>query len=243
MSLHAKDIRVVMLDVDNTLLDFNRCAVLSAQAAGAVFGFEIPDTLFQIFKPINDALWRDLEKGVLTSAELFDIRWQKIFEAMGLEEGLKVGGKAFEKEFQRHLETVTEPIDGALDLVRYLSEKYLLSVASNGPYKQQVGRLISAEMMPYIGIERVFVSGEIGETKPQKPFFDVCFQRLSKVTGPLRPEEVCMIGDSLSADIVGAKEYGMQTIWYDHDRRGEDADGAGAADVRVESLPKIRQWL
>ena len=33
MSLNVKDIRVIMLDVDNTLLDFNRCAVLSAKAA------------------------------------------------------------------------------------------------------------------------------------------------------------------------------------------------------------------
>jgi len=243
MSLHTNEIRVVMLDVDNTLLDFNRCAVLSAKAAGAVFGFEVPDTLFGIFKPINDALWKDLEKGVLTSAELFDIRWQRIFEAMGLEEGLKVGGKAFEREFQRHLETVTEPIDGALELIRYLSGKYILSIASNGPYNQQVGRLISAEMMPYIGIEHVFVSAEVGETKPQKPFFDVCFQRLSKTLGPLKAGEVCMIGDSLSADIAGAKEYGMQTIWYDHDRRGRDADGAGMADVRVESLPEIHSLL
>ena len=48
MSLNVKDIRVIMLDVDNTLLDFNRCAVLSAKAAGEVFGFEVPDTLFQI---------------------------------------------------------------------------------------------------------------------------------------------------------------------------------------------------
>lgn len=243
MSLNVKDIRVIMLDVDNTLLDFNRCAVLSAKAAGEVFGFEVPDTLFQIFKPINDALWRDLEKGVLTSAELFDIRWQRIFEAMGLEAGLKVGGKAFEREFQKHLETVTEPIDGALELVKYLAGKYTLSVASNGPYNQQVGRLISAEMMPYIGVEHVFVSAEVGETKPQKPFFDVCFKRLSSKLGALEPHEVCMIGDSLSADIIGAKEYGMQTIWYDHDRRGKDAEGAGTADLYVESLPEIQHYL
>jgi FMN phosphatase YigB (HAD superfamily) len=49
-----------------------------------------------------------------------------------------------------------------------------------------------------------------------------------------------MIGDSLSADIIGAKEYGMATIWYNHSK---DLVQSSSADYVVNDLIEIKEIL
>ena len=57
---------------------------------------------------------------------------------------------------------------------------------------------------------KIFVSEIIGHNKPNKEFFDACFSKLNGAT----PLNTVMIGDSLTADIKGATDYGMTTIWF-----------------------------
>lgn len=54
------------------------------------------------------------------------------------------------------------PEIGAKELVEYLHSKYILCVASNGPYMQQVNRLKISGMLPYFS--DLFISEEIGKT-------------------------------------------------------------------------------
>ena len=67
--------------------------------------------------------------------------------------------------------------------------------------------------------------------KPAPTFFEACLAALA----PLRSEEVPMIGDSLTADIAGAKACGIRTCWYRH---GSDKDGS-IADYCVADLREI----
>ena len=83
----------------------------------------------------------------------------------------------------------------------------------------------------------MFVSGEIGHAKPKEAFFDACMAEL----GDIRPDQVMMIGDSISADISGAKDYGMQTCWYNH--KGVPTDHGTIADYEVDSLLEIKEIL
>ena len=57
-----------------------------------------------------------------------------IFEYLGI----SADGIAFEKYFQECLFESAIPENGAMELVKYLHSKYILCVASNGPYMQQV---------------------------------------------------------------------------------------------------------
>ena len=90
-------------------------------------------------------------------------------------------------------------------------------------------------IMPYV--DKIFVSGKIGHAKPSREFFDACFAELDGVN----PEEVMMIGDSLSADVTGAKNYGIQTCWYNH--RHETGKNSEAADHIIDSLLEIKEIL
>ena len=58
-----------------------------------------------------------------------------------------------------------------MELLKYLHGKYILCVASNGPYMQQVNRLKISGMLPYFS--DLFISEEIGSSKPSEKFFHI----------------------------------------------------------------------
>jgi 2-haloacid dehalogenase len=66
----------------------------------------------------------------------------------------------------------------------------------------------------------LFISEEVGHPKPSAAFFDACFERL----GGVGRNEAVMIGDSLTADIYGGKEYGLSTIWFNFEGRDVPKD-------------------
>ncbi len=196
----------VFIDVDNTLLDFDACANQSIEFSCRDFGIPFSQTLIDIFHPHNLSLWHKLERGEMSKSELFDTRFQSLFDMLGIH----ADGIAFEASFRKYLFDSCIKVDGAEALLKYLKSKYLVCVASNASYEQQSNRLKNAGLFKYV--DKLFVSEDIGFPKPQKEFFDACFSRLNGVA----PQDVYMIGDSPTADIKGAREYGMKTIWYDH---------------------------
>ena len=222
-------IKAVLLDVDNTLLDFNKCACAAMQEAARDFSLPLPENAFADFRRINDGLWQQIEAQTLTTEELYRIRWALIFR----EWGIAFDGPTFEARFYHYLTTAAEKVDGADELIAHLKDKYILCIASNAPYLQQVQRMEKAGYLPYL--RHLFISEAIGAAKPSPRFFEACLAALA----PLRPDEVLMIGDSLTADIAGAKACGIRTCWYRH---GSHKDGS-MADYCVDCLDEIRSIL
>lgn len=103
-------------------------------------------------------------------------------------------------------------------MVKYLYGKYILCVASNGPYMQQVNRLKISGMLPYFS--DLFISEEIGSSKPSEKFFNTCLNRLnSKTEQKIQPCEIMIIGDSLSSDMSLGIQFGMHTCFYNPDKK------------------------
>lgn len=221
---------VVFIDIDDTLLDFTKCANDAIKSACNKFGVPYTTTLVDTFHPINLDLWHRLEKKEVTKEKLFDTRFQIVFDKLGI----KADGIAFETAFRENFHESAILVDGARDLLEYLRSKYKVYVASNASMHQQTNRMKKAELDGYI--DGYFVSEEIGFPKPQKEFFDACFKALPDV----KPQDVVMIGDSLSADIKGACEYGLKTIWYNH--RNELTVGV-KCDYIVSRLSEIKNIL
>lgn len=221
---------VVFIDIDDTLLDFTKCANDAIKSACNKFGVPYTTTLVDTFHPINLDLWHRLEKKEVTKEKLFDTRFQIVFDKLGI----KADGIAFETAFRENFHESAILVDGARDLLEYLRSKYKVYVASNASMHQQTNRMKKAELDGYI--DGYFVSEEIGFPKPQKEFFDACFKALPDV----KPQDVVMIGDSLSADIKGACEYGLKTIWYNH-RNEPTADVK--CDYIVSRLSEVKNIL
>ena len=222
-------IKAVLLDVDNTLLDFSKCACAAMYDAARDFSLVLPEHAFPTFRRINDSLWQQIEAQTLTTDELYRIRWNRIFAELGVD----FDGPTFEARFYRYLTTAAEKVDGADQLMAYLKDKYILCIASNAPYDQQVQRMEKAGYLPCL--RHLFISEKIGAAKPAPAFFEACLSALS----PLQPQEIMMIGDSLTADIAGAKACGIKTCWYRH---GSDKDGS-MADYCVADLREICEIL
>lgn len=221
---------VVFIDIDDTLLDFTKCANDAIKSACNKFGVPYTTTLVDTFHPINLDLWHRLEKKEVTKEKLFDTRFQIVFDKLGI----KADGIAFETAFRENFHESAILVDGARDLLEYLRYKYKVYVASNASMHQQTNRMKRAGLDGYI--DGYFVSEEIGFPKPQKEFFDACFKALPDV----KPQDVVMIGDSLSADIKGACEYGLKTIWYNH-RNEPTADVK--CDYIVSRLSEVKNIL
>ena len=164
------ELKAIFLDIDNTLLDFDAAAQQSMEESFHKFGLSFHPEMMSIFNEENDKIWQRIEKKELSIADLPHVRWQTILPKLGLQ----ADGEAMEKEFKSRLHTSAVPVEGALEILSYLHEKYMLCAASNGPYRQQLNRLEKAGMLGYF--THCFVSEQMGVEKPSRKFFDGALQ-------------------------------------------------------------------
>ena len=220
-------IKAVLMDIDDTLLDFDLCSEWSMRSAAELLGVKLPSDAFETFRKINISLWKDIERKALTLDELYCIRWNRVFKALNI----SFDGTVFEKAFVEFLSESVIPVEGAMEILMYLSRKYPVYAASNGPYGQQLRRMRMAGMHSYLS--GYFISEKVGHTKPGKDFFKYCLEKM----GIEKPEDVLMIGDSLSADIQGAKAFGMKYCWFNknHQPVNDIAEGGCVID-RLEEI-------
>lgn len=229
-------IKAVLVDIDDTLLSFSGYVRQTMKEGFARFGLaEYDDAMYLVFKRINNTLWKQIEQGTLTFEELMKIRWNRIFGELNID----FDGEVFERYFRESLfdSAIVEP--GAIELIEYLSTKYIVCVASNGPYEQQINRLRAGKLYDFFSY--YFVSERIGAQKPSKEFFDYCVSSINeKSNTDILPNEIMIIGDSVTADIFGGKRYGLSTCLY----MGEDnSKNTQDADYVVRELAEIKNIL
>lgn len=228
--------KLVFIDIDNTLLDFDECVKQAMQSGLQKYGLKkYENYMFDVFTKTNNKLWQEIERGKLSLENLEDLRWNSIFDEIGV----AFDGREFEKYFREFLFESAIPIAGAHELLDYLKSKYVLCAASNGPYEQQLHRLELANMKGYFS--QIFVSEKIGASKPSEVFFKKAFDILNNNSEEhFFAEDSIIIGDSLSSDIAGGKQYGMKTCLFS---RNKDFKEHEAADYTIESLEQIRDLL
>ena len=196
-------IKAVFIDIDGTILDFEACVEETMRLGLLENGIEYKDGMLEVFHRINNGFWRDLEQGKITFEDILEKRWATVFEALGID----LDGPEFERYFRKRLHESAIPMEGSFEMLEYLSGKYRIFAASNGPDEQQKNRLDKAKMLGFF--EEVFTSGKIGAEKPSADFFTYCFDKI----GDMKPEEAVMLGDSLTSDMKGGYDFGMKTIW------------------------------
>lgn len=230
-------LKAVLIDIDDTILSFEGYVREAMKSGFSAFEIgEYREEMLSVFHKVNSGLWRDLEEGKLSFEELKKIRWNLVFEALGV----KADGVAFENYFRDCLFDSAIPVEGALELLSYLKEKYILCAASNGPYHQQVNRLKKGGMLPFFS--HLFISEEIGFSKPSREFFDTCIHRLNEGRKEaILPEEMIMIGDSLTSDMAGGIGAGMKTLFYNPKKKAISPELS--IDFVVETLGEIERIL
>lgn len=223
--------KIVLLDLDNTLIDFNECARHSIINSFKKHGFTYTDDVFKTFITENVKIWKRLEKGEITKADLRADRWNIILGKLGID----YDGTIIEEEFENGVAQGAYAVEGAYELLDYLYPKYELYIVSNGFRFVQESRLKIGDFRKYF--KDIFLSEDIGVQKPAKEFFDYCFKKLEMPP----KEDVILIGDSLSADIIGGLNYGIDCIWFN--KNGDELSENIKPTYIVNKLKDIEKIL
>jgi 2-haloacid dehalogenase len=194
----------ILLDADDTLFDFHRAEFHALQAVLENHQLSYTQEDISFYRQVNEALWRQLEQGILSRKQLQDTRFSPLLARLGS----KLNPAAFNQEYLDALGEAAFLTPKALSVCRTLSGLTTLAIVTNGITKVQRKRLALSPLAPYI--THCFVSEEIGVAKPSKEFFHFVFQKL-KIQDL---QGVMIVGDSLTSDIQGGINAGIATCWY-----------------------------
>ncbi len=215
-----EETKLIFIDIDNTLLDFDEYTKKSLEEGFKKFNIpNYNNNVLETFHRENDILWQRLERKEITLKELRETRFEIIFHKLGID----FDGKTFEKFYSDALYNSAIPIENSLSMLEYLSKKYILAAASNGPYFQQLHRLEIANTKKYFSF--FFISEKLGYSKPSKEFFLEAFKEINlDRVDKISPKETIIIGDSLTSDMAGGKNYGIKTCFFDKHKKGIKPD-------------------
>jgi YjjG family noncanonical pyrimidine nucleotidase len=194
----------VLLDADNTLLDFDDSERWALGALLDTYGYPTTSESFAVYHRINRALWNAFEKGELAQEQVISRRFQYFMEEMGGNHDPVV----MNQDYMKKLAQKGALLPGAEVFCRQLTPYCTLAIVTNGTAEVQRKRLLVSSILGYFS--HVFISAEIGYQKPAHEFFDIVFKELSIKDR----SRVVMVGDSLTSDIQGGLNAGIDTIWY-----------------------------
>lgn len=195
---------IVLLDLDDTLLDFHKAERLAVARTFACLGIQPEEAVIRRYSEINAAQWKRLERGEISREQVLVGRFTLLFEELGV----SCSSQEAKTAYECFLSQGHYFMPGAEALLEALRDRYRLFLCSNGTAAVQEGRLKSAGIGPYF--EKIFISEEVGFNKPSPEFFERCFEKIPGFSRDL----AIMIGDSLTSDILGGINAGIRTCWF-----------------------------
>ncbi|EFX36868.1 YjjG family noncanonical pyrimidine nucleotidase [Streptococcus infantis] len=197
--------KFLLFDLDHTLLDFDAAEDVALTQLLKEEGVADIQSYKDYYVPMNKSLWKDLEEKKITKQELVNTRFSKMFSHFGIEKD----GVYLAERYQFYLAQQGQVFYGAMELLDSLIDRgYELYAATNGITTIQTGRLAQSGLAPYFN--QVFISEQLQTQKPDALFYKKIGQQIAGFS----KEKTLMIGDSLTADIQGGNNAGIDTIWY-----------------------------
>lgn len=214
-----------IFDADDTLFDYDKAESAALSRTFAQFGCPYDAAYLDAYHTLNAQLWRDYERGAIKQDLIKVLRFKRLFAAIGLASAPDVA--TFSARYLENLGSRTDLLAGAETTIAALRGVVRLALITNGLQVVQRGRLARASIGG--AFEVVVISEEVGCSKPHPGIFDVAFARM----GHPRKDEVLMIGDSLTSDIKGGSDYGIDTCWYNPSGAPHPPDMAITYEIRA----------
>ncbi len=201
-------IKVILWDVDGTLLDFEKAEYAAMKICFDKFGLgECTDEMIERYAEINKRYWERLERGEVTRQQVLICRFKDFFQAEGI---VSDCAAELNLEYQRQLGENVFFCDDSYDLLSQLKASGHVKqyAVTNGSKVAQDGKLNKSGLINLF--DDVFISEVVGVEKPGIGYFE----HVWSVIGHYGPEEVLIVGDSLTSDIRGGNNAGILTCWY-----------------------------
>jgi YjjG family noncanonical pyrimidine nucleotidase len=201
----AGDGRWVLFDLDGTLFDYAAAETRAVSATLRDVGVRVTDAVLDDYRRVNARHWTMLERRETTPERLRLERWSETLAAHTDDE---VDVAALSERYLVHLAAAAPLIPGAAEVVGDLADRFRIAFVTNGLADVQRPRLEASPLAE--AAEVLIISDEVGAAKPDAAIFQATFEAMG---GPRR-DAVTMVGDSLSADIAGAADFGLPTVWF-----------------------------
>lgn len=207
----------LLFDADGTLFDYDRAEAKALEGTFRDFNLPFEPGHAGAYQKINHQIWLDFENGQITASALRVTRFERLFVALQIAPGSASFAAEFSDRYLRNLAMASDLTNGAEKITRALKARYHLALITNGLKDVQRPRLAGSPIADCF--EVVAISDEMGVAKPNPRYFRAVFDRIGQ------PERmnVLVIGDSLTSDIQGGINYGLDTCWYNPSGKAADA--------------------
>lgn len=228
----------ILIDADNTILDFSVCERRVQEQLAREYGY-MPRTkegedLTTVYRRINNALWRALERGEVTAEELKIERFRQLSEHLNYTAlSRPVEPMQLNHRFIQLLSRCGEVVPTAPAV---LSQIGPVSVITNGFADVQRSRFQQSGLLSHIN--GLFISEEIGSVKPDPAFFESVLDSIGR---PGR-DRCLVVGDSLTSDIAGGSAIGIDTVWFDREARTSGTI-SHPATFRITRLVELKEII
>jgi putative hydrolase of the HAD superfamily len=227
----SNKIKHIFFDLDHTLWDFE---TNSGKTFEQIFDKHKIDVNFfdfmEVYKPINHNYWKLYREEKITKSKLRYGRLKDAFDELNFETTEELIDLLAE-EYISYLPFNNALFEGAHEILAYLKPKYKIHIITNGFEEVQHKKMNNANLLDYF--DKIITSEEVGVKKPNPKIFKYAMDKAQA-----KQEESMMIGDNFEADILGARNVGMQTIFCKFN--GETSDDE---TVSVTRLLEIKQYL
>lgn len=220
----------ILFDADNTLLDFDAAESKALADTLTHYGIEPNNENVQKYREINNALWAQLERGQLRRDKLANERFTRFLKAVGA----SGNGAEMNRYYLEQLSTHPDLLPGVLEVLRELAEVATLAIVTNGFERVQARRAQESGIMDYM--EDAFVSEKLNYEKPNRRIYDAALRAL----GVESWERVLVVGDSLTSDIQGGINAGLDTCWLNVNHAANPGKVKPTYEIdRLEELYRI----
>jgi 2-haloacid dehalogenase len=196
---------IILFDADETLFDFRKSEREALKETMLEFNIKYDEEYhLKIYKEINNAIWKELEEGAITQQKLKFERFKRLSNR--LED--KFNEIEFSKSFIKNLAEASFLFEDSVTLIRSLQENCRLAIITNGLKDVQNYRIKKSVIGKYF--EDIVISEEVKVAKPDSKIFEQALNNLKHTD----KSKVLMVGDSLTSDIQGGINFGIDTCWF-----------------------------
>ena len=205
---------ILLFDLDDTLLDFKEIETSALRRLFEQHGYVFSDGLWQVYNTVNKGLWQEYESGSLSLNKVLNTRFSETMSKFNV----AVDGALWERQYRQLLGEGHQRISGALETCQKLSQSYRLFIITNGIRETQIKRLKMSGLYPLF--EEIFDSESVGYQKPSKDFFEFVVKHIDNFD----MGSALIIGDSLSTDIKGGRQFGIDTCWFNRHAKSNTSE-------------------
>lgn len=196
----------LLWDIDGTVLDFLASEAYAIRALFQQYGLgACSDDMLRAYSGINVRYWEALERNELTKPEILVGRFRDFFSQYGLDPAL---AEPFNRDYQAALGDHLVFVPHAEEALRAEKGRYTLIAVTNGTKAAQTKKLARSGLDQVF--DRVFISEDVGVEKPNAAYFE----RVFRAVGISDRRQALLIGDSLTSDMKGGQNAGIDACWY-----------------------------